>query len=272
MNSLKRSCIEKKYHPTVKVLAFLVEQKVAFIPQIYQYCFQGQSISYARKVLSFLERERLISRQSVLGSGSKFHLAFQVTPKGLQRVLSMAGLEPIKIQLKSNYQEHDVVLTDFRLRFAKCKEVLNFIPENLIQSKTLEPAYPQLVSFRAHRCDGSVQLLINGKIIWLAVEFERANKSSDKINDRVLKWYQSEELRGILLVAEDDELKRSLISVDRKTYPHQNRKVFFSTLSEMKSDDSSWKFQDSNGNKIILSQGSEINIFFPFLEQKLSKN
>lgn len=260
----------KLHHPVIRVLAFLAEQKIATIHQIHQYCFPGQTERYARHVLTKTAGYRWVSTQAILGRSNKLYLAYKLTKSGFEEFRSMTGLELKKIQTGVNSREHDITLTDIRLRFSKCNRSSNYLSENILKMGIFEGTCPLLVHFRTGCHDGAVQLVTSDKKIWMAVEYERSDKTADRNIERFRSWYQAEELNGILLIAEDESFMGRLIEVDRQTYPNLKRKILFSSLRQFLANDPMVSFQSSQQKKLVLTFGTSMNIVYPILDRNLS--
>lgn len=260
----------KGYHPVLRTMSFLLEQKIALLSQIHQYCFPNQTLSNARKTVSQLLKSGFVSSHPTVHQQNRFLSGYQLTQKGFEYLLSMSGLNIDKIQLKSNYKLHDVALTDIRLFFAKCKEAQNFLSENVLQSKLYEDSESILVSFRTNRSDAAVQIISGTKAIWISVEFERSDKTDSRLRERFRNWYQTEDIKGIFLIAEDDLLKNRMIKIDQQTYPHLNRKVYMCSYTDLLGNNPKINFESCLGKKISLDFSSSLKPTYPILDQNLS--
>ncbi len=270
MNHAQIRRFDKKYHPVVRILAFLAEQKIATIHQIHQFCFSGTTERNVRRFLTDLAKRNWIANQAILGKSLKPTLAYKLTDTGFEELKAIIGLETEKVQTRVNRREHDVALTDIRIRFGYAPKATIYLSENILQTGIFEGICPQLVHFKSGHHDGAVQLVVNDKKIWMAVEYERSDKTMDRNLERFRSWYQSEELNGILLIAEDESFMKRLIQIDRLTYPNLKRKVLFQHLAEFLQDKPSVSFVTSQERKLAFEFGKLLNTVYPILEQDLS--
>ncbi len=260
----------ERHHAYVRVLAFLIEQKVATGPQIFQFCFHGLAKSYAWKTISALEKLKWIERSSTLGVRAAPTSIFSATKDGFYEFRKLIGFSLEKTQLQSNYPPHDIRLTHLRILFSRIKQCRLFLSENTIQMKIFEDEIPQLSIFRSLRADSAVSMALGQKEVWMSLEYERMAKSNVRYTERLKKWYQSEELDGVLLVAESELLKKSLIDLDLRVYPNLKRKILFSSLENLLAKDASPLFQTSTGQPMTRQISEHPNIHFPILDQNIS--
>lgn len=258
------------YHPIARIMAFLAEQKIASAHQIHQFCFPGKTDRNVRLFLATLTKRGWIGNQAVIGKSHKPMNAYKLTNNGFKELKSIIGLEIEKIQTRVNRREHDLVLTDIRIRFAHSPKARIYLSENLLQTGIFEGVCPQLAHFRSARNDGAVQLFISDSKIWMGVEYERSEKTKDRYIERFRNWYQSEELTGILLIAEDEPFMNRLIQIDRQAYPNFKRKILFQHLNGFLGSGASVTFTTSQGKEFSINFGSSMNTIYPILEQDLS--
>lgn len=264
-----QSC-EEKYPPTLRVLSFLLEQKIALIPQIHTFCFPGKTERYARHVISKMIEQQLIQFQAIQRSSLKPLTALQATKKGLEEFQLITGIKIGKVQLNAHSRMHDAELTNLRILFSGVEQCQSYVTENVIQSKMFEDIYPDLLIFRTHHSDAGVCLDIRNSKIWLPVEFERTDKTIERTSEKLSRWYQNEDLRGIIVVTEDSILKQKLVRIDRDIYPNIGRKIIFSTIDNIKSAKTEVILENSKQEKLILRKSSRLKNHFPFLDQDLS--
>lgn len=257
------------HHPVVRVLALLAEQRIALTRQIHQFCFSNTSERYTRRIVKQLSSKGWISPQAVIGKSGKATRAYELTQKGFEEFCSMTGFGTNNVPRRAHSRDHDMTLTDIRIRFSHCSRVQIYLTENLLQMKVFEGICPELSTLRSGFHDAAVQLSTSGKKSWMAVEFERSDKTLDRNIERFQRWYQSEELKGILLIADDDTFMNRLVQVDRKTYPNFQRKVLFCSLTDFLSESNIVSFQNSAGQKISLEFSQISNRQHPILDQEL---
>ena len=262
----------EKYHHFVRVLAFIAEQKVATATQVEKYCFCNSSRSLAWDTLKRLRSAHLVDAMTMLGPTARPHSAFHLTVDGFKELKRQSLLDLEEIQIKSNTPKHDVILSDLRLFFSRIQQCHYFIPENIIRSKILEEDIKEIAIFRSNRCDSAVLMTINGQKAWLALEYERSRKSQARYVERIKSWYQAENLRGILLIAENDSLIEVMAKIDVATLPHLPRKILYLSKDKLQSATSEVKFFNSEKAPLTFTLGQSPNIQYPILDQSFAKS
>lgn len=256
-----------EHHHVVKVLAFLAEQKVATGLQIEKYCFYGLSRSFAWKTIKKMRQARLIESTIVLNPNRRPFSVYQLTSDGFKELKIQSDLELEEIQIKSNSPKHDIILTDLRLFFSQVTECQHFVSENIIRSKILEDDVKEMSAFRSSRSDAVLQMVVDGRKVWLALEFERSRKSNERYIQRIRNWYQSENLPGILVVTEDEALTQIMSKIDSKTIPSLPRKVLFLSLNQLQNSMTKVKFVNCQNELLTFHLGKPFQPHYPILNQ-----
>ena len=270
MSSNKTIERQAGYNYFLRVLAFLAEQKISTAKQIDKYCFFDASHSLVWKVLKQLGRAKLIETNVIKRDNSRRFFSFSLTKNGLQELKNQGQLDLEDFQLKSNTPIHDIILTDLRLFFSKLTDCELFIPENIIRSKILEEELAELSIFRSHRSDSAVVMNMNGDRNWLALEYERNQKSFSRYENKIKNWYQSENLFGVLLIAENDALIQQMSKIETKILPHLPRKILYSSLSCIDSSNSEIKFFNCQSKSLTFKLGNSLKINHPILNQNFA--
>jgi|GEM_PF-1550268 len=270
MSSNKQTERRAEYNYFLRVLAFLAEQKISTAKQIDKYCFFDASHSLVWKVLKQLRCAKLIEAKVIKQDNTRRYFAFSLTKDGLQELRNQGQLDLEDLQIKSNTPLHDIILTDLRLFFSKLKECELFVPENIIRSKVLEEELADLAIFRSHRSDSAVFMNMNGDRNWLALEYERNQKAHSRYENKIKGWYQSENLFGVLLVAENDALIQQMSKIETKILPHLSRKILYSSLSSIRSANSEVKFLNCQNKSLTFKLSGSLKNIYPILNQNFA--
>lgn len=262
----------EKYHHFVRVLAFIAEQKVATGKQVEKYCFHSSSRSLAWDTLKKLRSAQFVDTMTMLEPTERPYSAFYLTAEGFKELKLQSLLDLGEIQIKSNTPKHDVILTDLRLHFSRIQQCHYFVPENIIRSKILEDDVNEIAIFRSNRCDSAVFMTINDQKAWLALEYERSRKSQARYIQRFKNWYQAENLRGVLLVAENDSLIEVMTKIDAGTLPHLPRKILYLSIHNLQSATNEIKFFNSEMAPLTFTIGKSPNIQYPILDHNFAKS
>ena len=261
---------QNDYNYFLKVLAFLGEQKISLAKQIDKYCFFDGSHSLVWKVLKQLRSAKLIETKTVKKDHLRRSLSFSLTKNGLQELKDQGQLELEDLQTKSNTPIHDIILTDLRIYFSRIKECELFVPENIIRSKILEEELPELSHFRSLRSDSAVFINLSGDCNWFALEYERNQKAHTRYENKIKSWYQSENLYGVLLLAENETLIRKMSEIDSKIWPHLPRKILYLPMSSIYSNKAEVKFQNCKNESLTFKINNSLNTHFPILNQNFA--
>lgn len=254
----------------LRVLALLFEQKVVSVSQVHQGCFSDSSKWYVYKVLERAKKDGLIVSRNLTSCGQQPIRVYSLSRSGFSELKAMTGLELERVQLLSPTPPHDLAVTELRLTFSRIMECKNIISENLLRTKLLEDSLADLVFLRASNVDMAIELEIKQKSIWMGVEFEQSGKSDVRYENKLKHWYQSEGLKGILLIVNGELLGNRLKRLDAKTYPNLPRKVLFARFEDVISGTELVRFETALGEPLILSMCKRINMKYPILDQSLA--
>ncbi len=271
MSSVFHKWKVEKYHHFVRVLAFIAEQKVATAKQIENYCFSNSSQTLRWNTLNKLKKARLIEAKTMVAPSRRPYSVFSLTAEGFKELKIQSQLDLEEIQTKSNSPHHDAILTDLRLLFSRINECHHFISENIIRSKILEDDLGIIAIFRSNRCDSAVLMTVNGQRVWLALEYERSQKSRARYIQRIKNWYQAENLPGILLVAENNSLIETMSKIDATTLPHLPRKILYLSKADLQESAGEIKFFNCQKETLTFNLGKAMNIQYPILDQSFAK-
>lgn len=256
----------------LKILTYLGEQKIVTGDQVKDYCFNNASCRYVWRVLPKLRDAKLIEARSLHFPGERPRSGFSLTKSGYNELKDQGQLELGELQIKSNTPYHDIVLNDLRNFFSRLNECHYFVSENILRSKLLENNIPELAAFRSHRCDSAVLMSVKNGTFWLALEYERTQKSHERYVQRIKNWYQAENLPGVLLVTESESLIQILSEIDRNTLPHLNRKILYISKNNLLSSSGIVQFLNCKNDPLSFTLSNKMKIHFPLLDQSFAKS
>lgn len=261
-----------QYNYFFRVLLNLAEQKISTAKIIDSYCFSDASRSRVWKILIELRKSKLIETRSLKQKGTRSYFGFSLTKSGLQEVMQLGSIHCPDLQIKSNTPLHDITLSEIRFLFSKILDCQLFVTENLIRAKILETDYPDLLIFRSLRSDAAALIQLSESQEWFAVEYERNQKSEGRYIEKFKKWYQSEDLFSVLVIAENDSLIRQLIKIDAKTYPNMPRKILYLSLADLREAKNKVSFINCNDKRLDFKISEKVNLHFPILNQRFANS
>jgi hypothetical protein len=230
--------MQKGHHRTVKVLATLFEQKVCDFRQLRALCLDDVSISLARKFMAKLKCLQLIETIAYPRIRAMPINLYRLTAEGYKQLLRKCEYLPEYKQIKSNYREHDLALTDVRIAFQQLKECQYYLSENILKSKLLESSSAAIANIRTVNADAAALLNLKGSLTWTSIEYERTLKSNFRYNERFKKWYANSDLKLAILISESQQIQNKLQEIERDIYPNLKRKILFATYNDLASESS----------------------------------
>ncbi|MCB9072302.1 MAG: hypothetical protein H6623_01675 [Bdellovibrionaceae bacterium] len=187
----------RKKYPEVtardlKILVFVLESKIVSRNQL-----QNEFFSHTKTVRSLnarLNRLVLLSLLSRAGiqTEKEFLFCYSITKEGLFIVQEHLIYKPLKLPERSEKPIHDLTLVDIRRFISKRKCVLNYLTENVLQCLDICAEYYNLGAFVKSNMDAAIELEINQKRFWVALEFENTCQSFEKTDKKLKKFYDSE--------------------------------------------------------------------------------
>ena len=93
--------------------------------------------------------------------------------------------------------------------------MIDYLTENVLQSFDIGAINPYLLEFKKYNSDAAIQVKINGKIFWLALEFENTLQSSDKLEKKIANIYNSN-INAVLLVCRNSSMQESFQRIEKK--------------------------------------------------------
>ncbi len=256
--------------PLVRILAFLLEQKVSTTVQIADYCTPEYKRRYVLCLLKSLIEAGLVSSKIISMDKASPVRIMSLTKAGLEELKLQSGLELDKVQIKSNYPLHDIQLASIRAQFGRIKECDVFLTENVLQSRILEDDIPDLTLFRAQRVDAVTRIIIGNRPIWTPVELERGHKGKLRYKERIKRIYQSDFLKAVLFICETPSLKEGLVQLEKDIYPNQKRRLLFCDLPTFLKSNSRIRFSTSDNDNLDLQIGPSLRSFYPILDQSFT--
>ena len=157
----------------LELLTFLHKVKVASYAQIGRDIYCGYHKDSVGKRLRKLEDNRLIhgGRNRLLCNGKKI---VSLTKHGFDSFIKN-GTE-VRIELKSDAKQHDLVLVDIRHHFLKSAKTLRYATENQIQTYGFNSSERDIASFLTLNSDAVIELKFSTSNILIPIEYEGSLK------------------------------------------------------------------------------------------------
>lgn len=228
----------------MNILNYLFRFKIAWMDHIHQEFFKDVHYSAVTRRLRKLEKAKLIGRNVMLDKAKCIRSSFELTTKGLDK-LKRSGLEVNRVQLKSNYPEHDLKLLELVSVLSKFSMVTKVNTEN----ELLNDAEKELVNLRP---DALLKLLVKGHPFLVAIEYELNAKSIARLKDKLIDYYQTGAVDAVFYLCETQAVLNKIRVIDQELSKGQKSKVFFCLAKDALSQPEKVTFTNSQGGEFTL--------------------
>ncbi len=263
--------MQKGRQRTARVLATLFEQKVCDFHQLKALCFGNLGSSMARKILAKMKDCHLVETNSYSRLGTMPINLYSLSPGGYKQLAWHCDHLPDYKQIKSNYREHDLALSDIRIAFQYLKECEYFLSENVLRSKILESSSTAIANIRTVNADAAILLNFDGAQIWSSVEYERSLKSNDRYIERFKRLYSNSDLKLTIFITENQQIQDILRKIESEIYPNIERKVLFGTYNDLISNNSIATVSTTSGVFVDFHKDKNKEIFLPTLQTRIGQ-
>jgi hypothetical protein len=229
----------------LKILEFLIESKIASRDQLNSVFFKNSDCKrVVNKRINKLIHKKLITRVG-LQIRERFLFCYRITDEGLKIVKSNLRLDLLKTPERSEKPDHDLILVDIRNKLLTLSQVTDYLTENALQCLEIEAIDAILLEFKKRNSDAALQVNINKKIFWLALEYENTLQSLTKIEKKIENIYTSE-INAVLLVCKTSSMQNSFQSAEKKhlAATKSHPKIFYQTLDVLLSANKSISFEN----------------------------
>jgi len=168
--------------------------------------------------------------------------------KCIELISSLWKFKIDKPHFKSESPEHDIRLTELRLRLERLPQFRGFFPENLLQSSSDLAEDTILGDFVKIQSDGALVLKgsESSQLVY-SVEMEISLKNAFRYTQKLASYYLSENIDGILYVCSKPAIIQSLKEADIEVRKNRDSILHFVIEKDV--------FQSSN--KIIFTNAKE---------------
>lgn len=232
-------------HRDTKILRYVFENRVATLPQIQRRFFSPTQRSVASRRVWNLCRVGCLRPDAFMSSG-KIVRYFESTPKAYRLVRASWPIEVDDPHFRSESPQHDIRLGDCRFVFEGLPTFAEFYPENLLQSSSFlqdDPLTNQLARLQA---DAALLLSVkNGIDRVYGVELEISKKSPERYRGKLIDYYISNVVDGVLYICGDLQILNAVARADKEVRTHRRSKVHLATETSVLSGDGKMKFQSA---------------------------
>jgi hypothetical protein len=220
----------------IQILKFIFACRAVTYNQVRQRHFGESSATAARRRLKALARAGYL-KTTVIELFEKVIKVVQPLPKSWEAIEGKWPFEIDKPYFKSESLEHDVRLADLFLRFEKLACFRSFITENLLASSKTLANDPVFESAAKIHSDGVLSIIdIEGQLKVYAVEIELSKKTVQRYTQKLVDYYLSQGLDGVLYISPSQEIQRLLAKVDAEVSNEQKSLVYFASEDEVKAN------------------------------------
>ena len=152
---------------------------------------------------------------------------------------------------KSESIVHDIRLAEVFLRLEKLQCFRSFFPENLLQSSLALATDPRLQDTSKLQSDGALTIVdAKGNLRIYAVELELSKKSPVRYRQKLVDYYLSRGIDGVLYITPEHEIEALVARIDQEIRENREGLVRFASEASVL----------SGTQKLIFSNESELNL------------
>lgn len=211
----------------IQVLKFVYACRAVTISQIARRHFPKSSPQAVRRRLKILAQAGLI-RTDVIELNQKIVKVVQSQAKMWDLIKDKWPFEIDNPLFKTESLEHDVRLTELFLRMEQLSSFKCFWTENLLSSSKALASNSKLESMVKLNSDGILFLSDPmGQDRYYSVELEISKKSPERYTKKLINYYLTQDLSGVLYILSDPELYRLIAKVDSSVSLDREPLVYF---------------------------------------------
>lgn len=228
----------------IHLLKFVFACRAVTYDQIARRHFQNVSDTVVRRRLKALTKAGYL-KTTVIELFDKVVKAVQPQPKIWEAIQDKWPFEIENPHFKTESLEHDVRLANLFLRLEKLNCFRSFMTENLmVSSKALANDSTYESATRIHS-DGVLTVIgADGKFQTYAVEMEISKKVPGRYTQKLIEYYISQGLDGVLYVTPDNEVQRVLAKSDLEVGADRDPFVYFADEKDVNSSQSIITFKN----------------------------
>ncbi|MFK7823318.1 MAG: hypothetical protein AB8G05_04120 [Oligoflexales bacterium] len=211
----------------VELLHYLFKVKVASCQQIHRDIYNDICFGAAGNRIRRLQDNKFIE----IGHNRLIHHGKRTVwlkKPGFEEFVR-SGNE-MRIELKSDSINHDLVLVDIRRKFLDAPTTKRYRTENEIQ--TWGGSEKQLNS------DAIVSMQIQTVILDIPIEYERSPKLKQRFENMVKRYYQKSDYPLVFVLAETQAAIEAIKHCEQELFPRKKTKFFYSSVDELLSTES----------------------------------
>lgn len=237
----------------LKILEFVLESKIVSRNQLRNEFFSHTKT--VRALNARLNRLVLLSLLSRIGiqTEKEFVFCYSITKEGLFVVQEHLKFKPLKQPERSEKPIHDLILVDIRRFISKRNCVQNYLTENVLQCLDVFTEFDNLSAFVKSNMDAAIELEINQKRFWVALEFENTCQSFEKTDKKLKKFYDSE-IAAMFLVCKTKTQLEQIQTVESDILKSRNCKsrIYGISLDALLASTTSINFISKSGLTVRL--------------------
>ena len=234
----------------MELFRLLFEYKIATVEKIKAYCFKSAGPIRVRRRLKKLEDMGVVASfwDSPQGNARKI---FYLTGRGRDIVTKAYYPEnKTRAQLKSECQEHDIVLLDIGKRLSGKANAIRYFPENVLTSNKSFRDDKVLGDFVRMNSDAYLELLFKGSPYNIAVEFENSRKSAKRYDLLVNRYHLAKGVDAVFYFHRKDSIKKIIADFEARNWPKAQPKFYFCKVEEGRDWTKKIRLSDRNGQTV----------------------
>ena len=232
------------------IFSYLYEVKVATSNQIMRDVFTNVSKTvFYRRVKKYIQTG--IVKRIGHFDGDKQIISYSLSKNGLSKFILEKNDHFLIKRCLSEAVIHDLALNDIRHLFMSKKSVSNYLTENVLNSHGSMVADKMYEDYRRCGSDAFIELTMNNKKIFAAIEYEQTLKYTNRYIDLFGKYYSTYDIDAIFYIASDKRILTNVQKVEKMIRNQMRPKVFFALMSNLKNNPNCLTFTSTKENTMI---------------------
>lgn len=232
-----------------EILQLLFKNKVLSWEYMQRYIFGDASRQTVNSRINKLHRSGWIDRKPIEVNGN-LRFVYGLSRPGLDLIRCDLPYEVNKNQFVSDSIEHDLVLAEISKVFEQFKIVSQIFTEAELISVSEFLERPRFRPFVSLRSDRLLVLRNDSSASYVALEYERVQKSSVRLKQKFEDYYLNRGVSAVLYVCENQQMIKSMMKIDKELSQKNKSKIYFCSLSEIKSSSQELIFCNSEDGKL----------------------
>jgi len=231
-----------------ELFQYLFENKIATVNQIQRDIFHTCNKQATSRRLLKLKRKGLIVSY-LIKRDEQICLTYSLNDKGLKFASERLPELVDNNVVKSDSKDHDLDIVDLKHCLRKYSIVNKIHSESALKRYKYLQEEDDYFDFISLNSDSVFELSVNRKLLNVAFEYDRTQKSNSRYLKKINDYYDSESILAVLYVCRTRSNLKNLMNVDKKLRKQDESKFYFALQEDVLSSEEKVTFQNFKGQK-----------------------